>query len=65
MPNQLYIALLMPPGTRVLAADSIQHTSQSVCKLLRVDLIHPNLMPVEEEEWKSLLDATEMELLHE
>lgn len=65
MPIQSYVALLKPPGTRVSTADLIQHKSQSVCKLLQADPNHPNLMPVEEEDWASLLETAGAVVHHE
>ncbi len=65
MPIQTYVALLMSPGTRVSTVDLIQHKPQSVCKLLQADPNHPNLMPVEEEDWASLLETAGTEFHHE
>ena len=65
MKNISQAALLRPFGTGTPTADLIQHKPQSVCKLLQGDPNHPNLMPVEDEDWASLLETAEAEKHHD
>lgn len=52
-------------GKRSSRIESTQSTAPPVCWLLQANHEHPNLNPLEEEDWKSLLATAEAELRHE
>ena len=52
-------------GKRFSRIDSTQNAAPPVCWLLQANHEHPNLNPLEEEDWKSLLATAEAELRHE
>lgn len=65
MQKKYIAALLRPFGTSASTAEFPQDSSIEVCWLLRANHGHPNLRPIEKNDWASLLEAAVTEAHHE
>jgi hypothetical protein len=65
MNNTYLAALLRPLGPSNSVIASPENSSPLVCWLLTASHEHPNLLPLEEEDWNSLLATAELELRRE
>jgi hypothetical protein len=57
MKTHFLAALLRPFGTSASTTGFPQNISTEVCWLLRPNQGHPNLQPIDEHDWASLLET--------